>query len=131
MGGRPQASGEQTPSKRASPARAVRRPSYLPEHINKLGLRSALTAVRRRLRVASAVGSRFIHLDDSQVAIGARVKARSFSYDLAPVIDEYNAIILAGGLRPILAYAHAELNPADKPSRVRLWRESRLSRSFG
>ena len=92
------------------------------QHINKLELRSCLSALRWRLRSLRNYRTRFLHCVDSQVAMGALIKARSSSFDLQPVVDRYNATVLAARARPVLAYFHTKVNPADAPSRKRIWK---------
>ena len=93
-----------------------------PDHINKLELRSALSALRWRARKPSRLRTRFFHFMDSQVALGVVSKARSASLDLQMVSDKINATVLSAHLRPVYGYVHTKVNPADAPSRQRLWR---------
>ena len=90
-------------------------------HINKLELRSCLSALRWRLRSVQGFRVRFFHCVDSQVAMGAITKGRSSSRDLQMVVDKFNATVLATRVRPVLAYFHTKNNPADAPSRRRMW----------
>ena len=73
--------------------------------------------------------ARFLHLLDSQVAIGVVSKGRSASLPLARVADKIAALTLAGRLRPLVAYVATDDNPADAPSRKRLWRGARRQRA--
>ena len=90
------------------------------EHINKLELRSLLTALRWRARRAPRHGQRVLHLVDSMVALGADSRARSPSRDLQGIVDTINTTVLAARLRLVLAHVVSAGNPADAPSRRRL-----------
>lgn len=92
------------------------------EHINKLELRSVLTALRWRARQRSRQRQRCLHLLDSMVSIGVINRARSSSRDLQYVADKINCTVLAGGLRVVLAHVASADNPADAPSRQRFRR---------
>ena len=87
------------------------------EHINLLELRAVLSTYRWRLRRPSAVGTRFLHLVDSQVVASILAKGRSGSWALRATLRRINAVMLVGNLYPIVAYVHSEDNPADIPSR--------------
>ena len=92
-------------------------PKLAGEHINKLELRSLLTALRWRARRRKHHRRRVLHLVDSQVGMGAVNKARSPSRDLHVIVDKINATVLASGLRLVLAHVASAKNPADAPSR--------------
>ena len=87
------------------------------EHINKLELRSILSALKWRCRVPSRLACRFFHLSDSAVCLGVVVRARSSSMHLQLVSDRVNSYLLAANLRPIVVHVSTKLNPADGPSR--------------
>ena len=87
------------------------------EHINSLEVRSFLSTLRWRLQKPKNVGTRFLHLLDSQVAIAVIIKGRSSSYSLSKLMERVSALVLAGGLAPSLAYVATWDNPADRPSR--------------
>ena len=87
------------------------------EHINALEMRSDLLAVRWKLRVAGNVGTRTIHLMDSQVSLGALAHGRSASGALAPIIEKIGALSIAGSMVQHCAYTHTNENPADAGSR--------------
>lgn len=87
------------------------------EHINVLECRAYLLALRWRLRNATHVGQRFLHMVDSQVTLFACLKGRSSSQQLRRVLCKINAYILAGHCLPVLGYVRTEWNPADEPSR--------------
>ena len=59
-----------------------------------------------------------MHLQDSQVVLGALGHGRSGSPALAPIIERINSIILAASLIPLTAYTRTDDNPADEPSRA-------------
>ena len=87
------------------------------EHINTLELRSDLLQVRWRLKVTANVGTRGLHLMDSQVCLGALGHGRSPSASLAPVLERINALCVAGCMVQLLGYCRTETNPADAASR--------------
>ena len=63
------------------------------------------------------VGSRFVHLIDSQVCMGALNKFRSDSIRLNTIISRIAAITLATSSKVIYGYISTDQNPADNPSR--------------
>ena len=71
-------------------------------HINKLELRTLLTALRWRARRAPRHGQRSLHLVDSVV-----------------IVSKVNVTVLAARLRLVLAHVASAGNPADAPSRRR------------
>ena len=87
------------------------------EHINALEARALLLTLRWRARSAARFSKKFLHLTDSQVALGSfckqRSNARSFNY----VVTRSAALQLAGSRFPVLAYVRSSRNPADLPSR--------------
>ena len=94
------------------------------ESINMLEARAFLHSLRWRARTQYFIGSRCIHLLDSQVVLGALRKFRSPAPCLHRVITRCAALILASGAKVILLYVPTEFNPADHPSRqVKWWRE--------
>jgi hypothetical protein len=101
------------------------------EHINRLELRSVLSAVRWRARSVVRQGKRFFHFSDSMVAIGCLNKARSSSHDLTYIVDKVTATLLAARCRMILAHVDTKLNPADAPSRGRLVKKKPTLRPKG
>ena len=76
-----------------------------------------LCELKSRSRKASNMNSVFLHLVDSQVALGIFMKRRTSSKMLQRVLRRANAICLASGLLPVFIYVRSELNPADAPSR--------------
>ena len=87
------------------------------EHINALELKATFLTLRWRLRSASRVRTRFLHLVDSQVALSVLVKGRSSSWVLNRILTRVNALTLAAGILPSYAYVMSEWNPSDRPSR--------------
>jgi len=88
------------------------------EHINTLELRSALGSIRWRVKVAGNIGTRALHLLDSQVVLGAITHGRSGSEQLWPVLERLNATLLGGSISLVFGYVRSEHNPADEPSRI-------------
>ena len=91
--------------------------SYQNEHINVLEARALCLAIRWRSRQAQAHGTRFLHLIDSQVVMGATAKGRSSARRLHGILMRTAAVTLAANFRPVLAYVRTHQNPADRPSR--------------
>jgi len=95
------------------------------DSINVLEARALLNAIRWRAQDTQFVNSRFIHLLDSQVVLGALNKGRSPSINLNRVICRICAHIVAASSKAIYAYVSTDTNPADLPSRrfiVEPWR---------
>ena len=86
-------------------------------HINELEVRAYLSAFRWRLHKASNIGPKFLHLLDSQVSIGVRVKQRSSNRRLNRVARKAAALDLASGSLSIFAFVRWADIPADAPSR--------------
>ena len=86
-------------------------------HINELESLAVLMELRRRSRSTRNFDCTYLHLVDSQVAIGVCTKKRSSSRLLQRVLRRANALCLASGLHPVYVYVRSELNPADRPSR--------------
>ena len=96
-------------------------------HINELEVRAALSQMLWRLRNHRNIGTKFLHLLDSQVAIGVLCKRRSSSRVLQFVLRKVDALELCGSLVPVYGYCHTEDNPADAPSRWQWRDEANLS----
>jgi len=93
------------------------------ESINMLEARALLQTLRWRARSQYLVGSRCIHLLDSQVCLGALRKWRSPAPHFNRVITRIASLILASSCKVIFIYVPTEINPADHPSRqVEQWR---------
>ena len=91
-----------------------------------LELRAALSEVKLRSRSVKLHGQRYLHLVDSNVALGILTKKRSSSYLLQRVIAKLNTLELASGVFPIYAFIRSAHNPADYASRSPArWQHSR------
>ena len=90
------------------------------DHINLQEIQAALATFRWRCRSAQNVGTRFLHLSDSQVVISALSKGRSSSRRLNQLLKRTSSLLLAASLQPSMAYVRSEDNPADRPSRWRV-----------
>ena len=86
-------------------------------HINELESQAILMELRARSRKVANFSTVYLHLVDSQVALGIFTKKRTSSRLLQRVIRRANALCLAAHLYPVLVYVRSELNPADAPSR--------------
>ena len=99
------------------------------ESINMLEARAVLQTLRWRARSQYFVGSRCVHLVDSQVCLGALRKWRSPAPHFNRVITRIASLILASSCKVIFIYVPTELNPADKPSRqLDQWRKQDVLR---
>ena len=84
-------------------------------HINELESQAILMELRARSRKVANFSTVYLHLVDSQVALGIFTKKRTSSRLLQRVIRRANALCLATHLYPVLVYVRSELNPADAP----------------
>ena len=100
------------------------------EHINALEARAYVLSLRWRARQRKMLHSRFLHLVDSQVTLGAMSKGRSSTRRLRFICKQAAAIQLAGGLFPILGFTRSHTNPADRPSR-QFTKAARSAKSTG
>ena len=100
------------------------------EHINVLELKAYLLHLRWRTRTSKRLGSRFLHLLDSQVCLGVLAKGRSSSWRLNRVLNRTNALTLACRLYPLNAYVMSEWNTSDVPSRTWEKKRSPTAKSF-
>ncbi len=91
-----------------------------PEHVNILELRAYLSYIKWLLRRPHLLHHRFFHLLDSQVCLAVVSKGRSSSFALSNVLEQCNALVLAGGMVAYVGYVDTKDNPADAPSR---WRD--------
>ena len=89
-------------------------------HINELEAIAVLVQLKARARSTGNFNTVFLHLVDSQVALGVFMKRRSSSRLLQRILRRANALCLACNLLPIFIYVRSELNPSDAPSRGKL-----------
>ena len=94
-----------------------------PEHINKLELRAAYTALKWRVVKQKLLKSKVLHLLDSMVSLQVLNKGRSSSFKLRPITRKFTALLVASRLALILGYIATDQNPADAPSRRGLKRK--------
>ena len=97
-------------------------------HINHFELLAVLNAVRWRVRTASQIHSRFLHLVDNQVVSAILTKGRTSSLRLRHTLRRFNALLLGAGLYPAFGFLNSEDNPSDIPSR---WYKCRRRKSIG
>jgi len=86
-------------------------------HINLYELLALLRAIKWRARSCSNLGSRILHLVDSQVVASMCAKRRTASRKLQGTLRRLNSWLIAAHFWPLYAYVHSEDNPADIPSR--------------
>ena len=86
-------------------------------HINEQEIRAALLDLQKRTRSVDSIGVRYLSLIDSQVALGVLTKRRSSSHELNRVTMKMDALELASGANPLVAYCRSAHDPADRPSR--------------
>ena len=101
------------------------------EHINRLELRSLLSAVSRVGRTGSAQGSVFLALTDSSAVLGAVRKGRSSSWALRRLLSRLTAVQLLYDTRVHLKWVPSGVCPADEPSRERFGGYSKTIWSTG
>ena len=89
----------------------------LDSHINLYELLALFHSIKWRLRNSSSIGSRSLHLVDSQVVASIVAKGRTSSRKLRGTLRRLNSWLLAGSLLAAFGYLHSEDNPADVPSR--------------
>ena len=88
-------------------------------HINELEALAIVAELKARTRNSRSFNTVYIHLVDSQVALGIFTKKRTSSNTLQRVIRRANCICLSANILPVFLYVRSELNPADAPSRGR------------
>ena len=93
-------------------------------HINALECKAIVDTLKWKLRKSRGGAFRWLHLTDSQVCASILTKGRSSSGRLRASVRRFNALVLAGGVYPLVAFVHSEENPGDLPSR-KLWRGRR------
>ena len=86
-------------------------------HINVLEAIAVLVEINRRARSTANFHTTYLHLVDSQVALGVFTKERSSSRMLQRFLRKANASCLAANLLPVFAHVRSKPNPADMPSR--------------
>ena len=84
-------------------------------HINIGEVRAAIRGEERVLRLFP--GHRYVHLQDSQVALASFVKGRSSSASLNRELRRSLPSYLASRIRPAFGYIQSKLNPSDDPTR--------------
>ena len=89
-------------------------------HINELELEAVILAVKRRMRQRRAIGTRFLHLTDSQVVAGVMGKGRSSSGKLNRKLMVLGGLLLGTHSVGVTGWVKTAENPADRPSRT--WR---------
>jgi len=87
------------------------------DHINVLEAIVILQALKWRARASFRLGSRFLHLSDSFVAIAVLSKYRSSSSKLNRVCQPAAALVLAASFYPMYGFTRSDDNPADYGSR--------------
>ena len=87
-------------------------------HINELELEAAVLAVKRRMRQRRAIGTRFLHLTDSQVVAGVMGKGRSSSGKLNRKLMVLGGLLLGTHSVCVVGWVKTAENPTDKPSRT-------------
>ena len=86
-------------------------------HINCLELQAVINGLKWRLRRASNMGHRVLHLIDSQVVASILTKGRTSSFRLQLAVNKYSALVVASGTIVCLGYVDTRDNPSDIPSR--------------
>ena len=87
------------------------------DHINGLELESVFLFLRRKMREKEAIGTRFLVLSDSQVAVGVLVKGRSSSSRLQRILRRVGGLLLGCHGYGAYGWVKSVENPADRPSR--------------
>ena len=82
-----------------------------------LETRALLLALKWRTRAVQRLGRKFLHLADSQSALGCATKHRSGADSLQYLAERNSALQIAGRLEPIFGFVRTHKNPADRPSR--------------
>ena len=85
-----------------------------------LETRAVLLTLQWRARSVARLKRKFIHLSDSQSALGCLTKHRSGACSLNYLVERSTAIQLASFMEPIFAFVRTHINPADKPSRHKI-----------
>ena len=90
------------------------------ESMPALETRAVILALKWRARSVERLSHKFLHLVDSQSALGCSSRHRSSMDSLNYLVERGCAIQLAGRLEPVFAFVRTHLNPADRPSRTQI-----------
>ena len=85
--------------------------------IDVLELEAMFLHAKRRMRELKGVGTRFLHLTDSQVVAGVVAKGRSSSRSLNGIVRRMGALLLGSHSYCVVGWVKTKENPADLPSR--------------
>ena len=88
-------------------------------YVNEMESLAILAELKARSRIARYFNTVYVHLVDSQLALGLFTKRRTSLNILQRVIRRASSLCLASNLMPVFLYVRSELNPADAPSRGR------------
>jgi hypothetical protein len=100
------------------------------EHINVLECRALGLQLRWRSRNSAFYHTKFVHLVDSLVTLGAHAKGRSSAKALRSIVMRNASQLLAMFSIQVLAFTRTDINPADLPSRS--WKKTApLRRGYG
>lgn len=91
------------------------------QHINVLELHAVLLALRHALSSPASISTRLFMLMDSAVAYYTLWKVRSSSPALLPVLRQINSHLLVTGATLQPCWIPSKWNPADDPSRLRVF----------
>ena len=91
-------------------------------------MKAAINSLKWRCRRSRCVSRRVMHLIDSQVVGAMLTKGRTSSSGLRLPLKKHNALVVACGFYPTVAFVHSEENPADLPSRW-AWRNGKRRKS--
>ena len=91
-------------------------------HINVLEMQSVLTCLQWRLNRRRDINCRLLHLTDSLVTLHALSRGRSSSRKFRAVLSKINSLLLASDVHPLWGYVSTKQNPADRPSRRRVFK---------
>lgn len=91
------------------------------QHINVLELHAVLLALRHALSSPTSISTRLFMLVDSAVAYYTLWKGRSSSPALLPVLRQINSHLLVTGATLQPCWIPSKWNPADDPSRLRVF----------
>ena len=76
-----------------------------------------LLALKWQTRAVQRLGRKFLHLADSQSALGYATKHRSSANSLQYLAERSSALQIASRLEPIFGFVGTRTNPTDRPSR--------------